>query len=75
MRAGTQHNVRASRACPADRTQTTVGPITVEVIEPMRVHRLAVDGRHGLAADLTMTAIAPVIEEPRFTALGAARGW
>jgi hypothetical protein len=67
VRDGVQHNVRASRACPDDRTQTVVGPITVEVVEPMRVHRLVVDGRHGLSADLTCTAIAPVIEEPRFT--------
>jgi hypothetical protein len=67
VRSGTQHNVRASRACPSDRTQTVVGPITVEVLEPMRVHRVVADGRHGLAADLTYTAISPVVEEPRFT--------
>lgn len=67
VRDGVQHNVRASRACPTDRTRTTVGPISVEVVAPMRVHRLVVDGRHGLSADLTYTAIAPVIEEPRFT--------
>lgn len=66
VRGGAQHNVRASRACPSDRTQTSAGPLTVEVLEPMRVHRITVDARHGLAADLTITAIAPVIEEPRF---------
>jgi hypothetical protein len=66
VRGGVQHNVRASRACPADRTQTVVGPVTVEVIEPMRVHRVVVDARHGVSADLTVTAISPVIEEPRF---------
>ncbi len=66
LRAGTQHNVRASRACPIDRTHTSVGPIAVEVVEPMRVHRVTVDGRHGLSADLSMTAISPVVEEPRF---------
>jgi hypothetical protein len=66
VRSATQHNVRASRACPADRAQTTVGPLTVEVIEPMRVHRITLDARHGIAADLTMTAMSPVVEEPRF---------
>ena len=66
IRRGVQHNVRASRLCPDDKTDTTVGPLKVEIIEPMRQHRITVDDRHGLSADLTMTAIAPVIEEPRF---------
>jgi hypothetical protein len=65
--AGTQHNVRASRACPADRTETHVGPLRVEVVDPMRRHRITVDARHGVSADLTMTAITPVVDEPRFT--------
>lgn len=63
---GVQHNVRASRACPADRLQTHAGPIRIEVEAPMRRHRIVVDGRHGISADLTMTAVAPVVEEPRF---------
>lgn len=66
VRAGVQHNVRASRACPVDRMDTIAGPIRVEVADPMRRHRIVVDGRHGVSADMTMTAIAPVIEEPRF---------
>ena len=66
IRDGVQHNVRASRLCPADKTDTTVGPLKVEILEPMRRHRITVDNRYGLSADLTMTAIAPVIEEPRF---------
>ena len=61
-----QHNVRASRACPADRMDTGVGPLRIEVEVPMRRHRIVVDDRHGVSADLTMTAIAPVVEEPRF---------
>ncbi|MDJ0767766.1 MAG: hypothetical protein QNJ12_03195 [Ilumatobacter sp.] len=66
VRHGVQYNVRASRACPGDRTATTVGPVQVEIVEPMRRHRIVVDDRHGVAADLTMTAHSPVIEEPRF---------
>lgn len=66
VRRGVQHNVRASRTCPPDRTETRAGPIEVEVESPMRRHRVVVDGRHGVAADLTMTAITPVVEEPRF---------
>jgi hypothetical protein len=66
IREGVQHNVRASRLAPDDRTDTSVGPLRVEVVEPMRRHRITIDDRHGLSADLTMTAISPVIEEPRF---------
>lgn len=66
VRSGVQYNVHASRACPSDRLQTEVGPVRVEVVTPMREHRVVIEGRHGIAADLTMTAIAPVIEEPRF---------
>jgi hypothetical protein len=66
VRDGVQHNVRGSRLCPSDRTDTAAGAVRVEVVEPMRRHRITVDDRHGLSADLTMTAIAPVIEEPRF---------
>lgn len=67
VRDGVQHNVRGSRQCPADRTDTVAGPIRVEIIEPMRRHRIVVDDRHGISADLVMTAISPAIEEPRFT--------
>ena len=66
-----QHNVRASRRAPRDRTDTTAGPLSIDVIEPMRQHHIAVDGTgahdHGISADLTYTMISPVIEEPRFT--------
>ena len=67
VRDGVQHNVRGSRACPDDRTVTTVGPLRVEIVEPMRRHRVTVADDHGVRADLTMTAISPAIEEPRFT--------
>ncbi len=68
VRDGRQHVVRASRLAPQERTETAVGPITVEVVEPLRVLRLRVaDNPHGLAADLTFTARTAAIEEPRFT--------
>ncbi len=64
---GVQHNVRASGPAPADRTRTAVDPLTVEVIEPMRRHRIVVDDRFGIRAELDWTSISPAIEEPRFT--------
>jgi hypothetical protein len=65
---GRQWVVRASRLAPLERTETTIGPISVEVIEPLRVLRLHVgDNAYGLRADLTFTGRTAAIEEPRFT--------
>ncbi len=68
VRGGKQWVVRASRLAPIERTETTVGPITVEVVEPLRTLRLRVaDNDYGVAANLTFAARTSPIEEPRFT--------
>src|SRR5262245_56611392 len=68
VRDGRQWVVRGSRLAPQERTETTVGPITVEVVEPLRVLRLRVaPNPYGLTADLTFHASTAAIEEPRFT--------
>jgi hypothetical protein len=70
VRAGVQHVLRASRLAPVDasESETTVGPITVEVLEPLRTLRVRVDPNpHGLEADLVFRARTAPIEEPRFT--------
>lgn len=66
---GTQRSVHASGRAPADRTHTTVGPVRVEVQEPLRRLRLLVEREDdlGIAADLTFAARTVVVEEPRFT--------
>ena len=69
---GHQHIHRASRRCDGDR-DTTVGGIRIEVVHPMREHRIIVDGRHGIHADLTWRADTAVIEEPRFVREDGAR--
>jgi hypothetical protein len=64
---GRQHIVRASRRADAERMDTAVGPIAVEVLEPLRALRLVVrENPWGVSADLVFTARAGVIEEPRF---------
>lgn len=64
---GRQYVVRASRHMGAERTDTRVGPIAVEVVEPLRTVRLVVEpNQWGISADLTFTGRAEVIEEPRF---------
>jgi hypothetical protein len=68
VRDGVQHVVHASRLMPAERTQTRVGPISVEVEEPLRRLRVRVGKNpHGIQADLLFVARSAPIEEPRFT--------
>ena len=67
IRRGRQYVVRASRLLGLERMDTQVGPLAVEVVEPLRRLRLRVGPNdHGPAADLLFTARAGVIEEPRF---------
>ncbi|HZN16570.1 MAG TPA: hypothetical protein VFB78_20055 [Acidimicrobiales bacterium] len=64
---GVQHNVRASRRMGADRLDTSVGPIAVTIIEPLRVLRIDIDDRESaVAASLMFTARGPVFEEPHY---------
>jgi hypothetical protein len=68
VRNGRQHVVRASRLAPTDRRETRVGPLFVEVLEPLRALHLRVsDNAFGLSADLAFYARTGAIEEPRFT--------
>jgi len=63
-----QHNLHASKLLHMERLDTSVGPIEVEVIEPLQVLRLTVNApEHGIAAELTFSGRFPAIEEPRFT--------
>ncbi|MGQ3228813.1 MAG: hypothetical protein ACT6R2_07940 [Blastomonas fulva] len=63
---GLQHALHASRELAMERMDMAVGPIRIEVIEPLRVLRILVDGE-GIRADITFTGRAFPIEEPRFT--------
>jgi hypothetical protein len=59
-----QVTVRTSDALGDDRSDQTVGPYRVEVIEPLRVIRLICEGdAHGLGFDLTWEGSFPAIEE------------
>ncbi len=71
---GRQHVVRASRRGIADRMDSHVGPIRVEVLEPLRRLRLVVEpNAFELSADLVFTARLAPIEEPRFHRAHAGR--
>ena len=65
---GRQYSVYGSRILHMERLDTRVGPVEVEVIEPLSVLRIvAKDAKNGLAADVRFTARVDVIQEPRFT--------
>jgi hypothetical protein len=61
---GVQRSVMVSGRAPWDRAATSLGPITVEIVEPMLVARIIVDApEQGLSADLVFTTGSPVAEE------------
>lgn len=65
---GIQHNIHLSRHLGMERMDTQVGPLSIEVIEPLRRLRVRLGGNEfGISAELDFEALAPAIEEPRFS--------
>jgi hypothetical protein len=74
VRGGVQVSLHASGRAPRERGETRVGPISVEVEEPMRRLRLrVVPNETGLEADAVFHARTAPVEEPRFTARDGGR--
>lgn len=68
QREGQQRSVFASRHLNGNRMDTQVGPIGVQVIEPLKRLSLTVsDPAHGWQVDLNFTGRAEPVQEPRFT--------
>lgn len=64
---GKERAVRASRRLGSDRMDTTVGPITVRVLVPLRKLQVQVaDNEWGIRADLVFDARSLPVEEPHF---------
>ncbi len=60
---GVQHNLRTSKLLNMERMDTVVGPISIEVVEPLKTLRLRVaDNEHGIKADVTFHARALPVE-------------
>ena len=67
VRAGQQYALHASRLAPLERGELSVGPISIEVLEPMRTLRVRVrPNEHRLEANLIFKARTSAVEEPRF---------
>jgi len=71
---GVQRSVFASGRMPADRAETRVGPITIEIVEPLRTTRVRADASDlGIDADVTFTTRTVAIEEPRQTIMNGTK--
>ncbi len=63
-----QHCFYGSRRAPDERTDTSVGPFRIEVVEPMRRTRVILDDNAtGLSCDLTFSTRTAAIQEARQT--------
>ena len=68
VRGGEQHAFHASCRAPKDPTDVTVGPFTIDVVEPMRRIRVTIDDNEtGISCDLTFTARTACVQEGRQT--------
>lgn len=66
VRGGEQHAFHGSRRAPDEPTDLTVGPFSIDVVEPMRRMRVVLDENEtGIAAELEFTARTAAIEEGR----------
>lgn len=63
---GVQHCLHASRLLGMERMDLRVGPIAIDVEEPLRRLRVVAEGE-GIAVDLRFEGRAFPVEEPRFT--------
>src|SRR5579863_10089499 len=67
IQGGVQTSLFASRWLEMERMDLQVGPIRIEVTEPLKRLRLVVEpGDQGIAADIAFAGRAFPIEEPRF---------
>jgi hypothetical protein len=67
IRDGVQRSVFASRQFDGERMDTHAGPVSIEIVEPLRALRVRVaPNDFGIEADLVFRSLTPLIEEPRF---------
>jgi hypothetical protein len=70
----TQFIIRASRALGKDRMDTTVGPLGVEIIQPLRTSRIFAKANElGFTFDITFEGRTFPFEEPHFLRFAGAR--
>ena len=74
VKDGRQYVLRCSRELGVDRSDTTVGPFGVEVLQPLQSLRFyCQENEHDISFDLTFDGRGPAVEEPRTVARKGAR--
>lgn len=74
LRDGEQRSVFASGRAPLDRRDTRIGPLSIEVVEPLRENRVRVEAEHlGITADVLWRPRTIAVEEQRQTILAGSR--
>lgn len=66
IRGGVQYALHASAELGMERMAMRVGPIAIEVLEPLNRLRVTIDHSDGISGEFTFTGRAFPIEEPRF---------
>ena len=62
---GVQHSFHASRRAPKDRAETEVGPLSIEIIRPLKIVRVKLDPNEtGIECDLTFFGRTVPTQEP-----------
>ncbi|MEO8115184.1 MAG: hypothetical protein ABI655_12430 [Phenylobacterium sp.] len=67
IRDGVQRCLHASRILGMERMDLAVGPVSIDVVEPLQVLKVTLELSEGLACELTFEGRSFPIEEPRFT--------
>ncbi|UOR16803.1 hypothetical protein [Qipengyuania aquimaris] len=67
IRGGVQYCLHASAEMGMERMAMRVGPISIEIVEPLHALKVTIDETDGIAGEFTFTGRAFPIEEPRFT--------
>lgn len=67
IRGGTQYCLHASCELKMERLALRVGPIAIEVIEPLNRLKVTIDETDGISGEFTFNGRAFPLEEPRFT--------
>lgn len=75
IRDGKQYALHASCELGQERMALKVGPISIEIIEPLHCLKVTVEESEGIAGELIFTARSAPIEEPRFTHRNGARAF
>lgn len=66
IRDGVEYCLHASRHLGMERLDLDVGPIRIEVVEPLKRLRVVVNDGYGISAELNFEGFSFPIQEPRF---------